>query len=48
MRIDDALYRAKWAGKDQVAEAVSAARLLSGGDLNSAVSDIDPPTNGTQ
>ena len=47
-RIDDALYRAKWAGKDQVAEAVSAARLLSGGDLNSAVSDIDPPTNGTQ
>ena len=36
------------AGKDQVAEAVSAARLLSGGDLNSAVSDIDPPTNGAQ
>lgn len=45
-RVDDALFRAKRAGKNQVATAVSAARFLAEGKLGSAISDIDPPTNG--
>ena len=45
-RVDDALFRAKRAGKNQVATAVSAARFLAEGKLGSAISEIDPPTNG--
>ncbi len=48
MRIDDALYRAKRAGKDQVAPAVSGVRLISDDVLRSAISEIDPPANGVQ
>jgi diguanylate cyclase (GGDEF)-like protein len=45
-RVDDALFRAKRAGKNQVAAAVSGARLLAEDALGSAISEIDPPTNG--
>jgi diguanylate cyclase (GGDEF)-like protein len=44
-RVDDALFRAKRAGKNQVATAVSGARFLAEGKLGSAISEIDPPTN---
>jgi diguanylate cyclase (GGDEF)-like protein len=47
-RVDDALYRAKRAGKDQVAAAVSGVRLISDDVLRSAISEIDPPANGVQ
>jgi diguanylate cyclase (GGDEF)-like protein len=45
-RVDDALFRAKRAGKGQVVGAVSGGRFLSEDELGSAISDIDPPTNG--
>jgi diguanylate cyclase (GGDEF)-like protein len=45
-RVDDALFRAKRLGKNQVATAFSGARLLSSGSPGSSFSDIDPPTNG--
>jgi diguanylate cyclase (GGDEF)-like protein len=45
-RVDDALFRAKRDGKNQVAIAVSGPRLPPGGPSGSAFSDIDPPTNG--
>ncbi len=45
-RVNDALFRAKRSGKNQVATAVSTAGLLPDGTLGSAISDIDPPTNG--
>jgi diguanylate cyclase (GGDEF)-like protein len=47
-RVDDALYRAKRAGKGQVAAAVSGVRLISDDVLQSAISEIDPPANGVQ
>ncbi len=47
-RVDDALYRAKAAGKGQVAAAVSGVRLISDDVLRSAISEIDPPANGVQ
>jgi diguanylate cyclase (GGDEF)-like protein len=47
-RVDDALYRAKSAGKGQMAAAVSGVRLISDDVLHSAISEIDPPTNGAQ
>jgi diguanylate cyclase (GGDEF)-like protein len=45
-RVDDALYRAKRAGKGQVVGAISGGRFLSEDELRSAISDIDPPTDG--
>lgn len=45
-RVDDALYRAKEAGKGQVASAVSGVRLISDDVLRSAISDIEPASNG--
>jgi len=47
-RADDALFRAKRAGKGQVAAAVSGVRLISDDVLRSAISEIDPPANGVQ
>ncbi len=47
-RTDDALYRAKGAGKDQVAAAVSGVRLISDDVLRSAISEIEPAGNGAQ
>jgi diguanylate cyclase (GGDEF)-like protein len=44
-RVDDALYRAKRAGKGQVAAAVSGVRLISDDVLRSAISQIDPPAS---
>jgi diguanylate cyclase (GGDEF)-like protein len=44
-RIDDALYRAKRAGKGQVMEAYTGSRFPDD-DGGSAISDIDEPTNG--
>jgi diguanylate cyclase (GGDEF)-like protein len=44
-RVDDALYRAKEAGKGQVVAAVSGGRFLSDDELRSAISEIDPPAN---
>jgi len=46
-RVDDALYRAKLAGKGQVMEAYSGPRLPSDDPFGSAISDIDEPNNGT-
>jgi len=46
-RVDDALYRAKDAGKGQVASAVSGVRLISDDVLRSAISEIEPAGNGT-
>jgi diguanylate cyclase (GGDEF)-like protein len=47
-RVDDALYRAKAAGKGQVASAVSGVRLISDDVLRSAISEIEPAGNGAQ
>jgi diguanylate cyclase (GGDEF)-like protein len=47
-RVDDALYRAKAAGKGQVAAAVSGVRLISDDVLRSAISEIEPAGNGAQ
>jgi diguanylate cyclase (GGDEF)-like protein len=44
-RVDDALYRAKRAGKGQVMEAYSGSRFPDD-DGGSAISDIDEPNNG--
>lgn len=41
-RVDDALYRAKQAGKGQVKEALSDGRLNGDNGFGSAISDIDP------
>jgi diguanylate cyclase (GGDEF)-like protein len=46
-RVDDALFRAKEAGKGRVMAAVSGVRLISEDALRSAISDIDEPNNGT-
>jgi len=46
-RVDDALYRAKSAGKGQVTEAYSGVRVISDDAFGSAISDIDEPSNGT-
>jgi diguanylate cyclase (GGDEF)-like protein len=46
-RVDDALYRAKSAGKGQVTEAYSGLRVISDDAFGSAISDIDEPNNGT-
>ena len=46
-RVDDALYRAKSAGKGQVVEAYSGLRVISDDAFGSAISDIDEPNNGT-
>ena len=46
-RVDDALYRAKEAGKGRVMAAVSGVRLISDDALRSAISEIDQPNNGT-
>ena len=45
-RVDDALYRAKESGKGQVASAVSGVRLISDDVLRSAISEIEPASNG--
>jgi diguanylate cyclase (GGDEF)-like protein len=50
-RVDQALYRAKRAGKGQVMEAYSGLRLITDDDDDdtnggSAISDIDEPNNG--
>jgi len=47
-RVDDALYRAKEAGKGQVKAAVSGVRLISDDVLRSAISEIEQANNGTQ
>ena len=44
-RVDDALYRAKRAGKGQVMEAYSGSRFPDDDGGGSAISDIDEPTN---
>ena len=46
-RVDDALYRAKDAGKGQVKAAVSGVRLISDDVLRSAISEIEQANNGT-
>jgi two-component system cell cycle response regulator len=46
-RADDALYRAKEAGKGQVSLAASGVRLISEDVLRSAISEIEPAGNGT-
>jgi len=46
-RVDDALFRAKSAGKGQVMEAYSGVRVISDDAFGSAISDIDEPNNGT-
>jgi diguanylate cyclase (GGDEF)-like protein len=45
-RVDDALYRAKRAGKGQVMEAYSGSRFPDDDGGGSAISDIDEPNNG--
>jgi diguanylate cyclase (GGDEF)-like protein len=45
-RVDDALYRAKDAGKGQVKAAVSGVRLISDDVLRSAISEIEQANNG--
>jgi diguanylate cyclase (GGDEF)-like protein len=47
-RVDDALYRAKAAGKGQVVEAFSGVRAISPDVFGSAISEIDEPNNGVQ
>jgi diguanylate cyclase (GGDEF)-like protein len=47
-RVDDALYRAKEAGKGQVVRAHSGVRVISDDVLGSAISEIDEAANGTQ
>src|SRR5581483_4832413 len=46
-RVDDALYRAKSAGKGQVVEAYSGLRVISDDAFGTAISHIDEPNNGT-
>jgi diguanylate cyclase (GGDEF)-like protein len=46
-RVDDALYRAKNAGKGQVTEAYSGLRVISDDAFGSAISHIEEPNNGT-
>jgi diguanylate cyclase (GGDEF)-like protein len=47
-RADDAAYRAKRAGKGQVALAASGIRVISDDVLRSAISEIEPAGNGAQ
>lgn len=47
-RVDDALYRAKKAGKGKVVRALSGVRVISDDVLGSAISEIDEANNGTQ
>jgi diguanylate cyclase (GGDEF)-like protein len=44
-RVDDALYRAKRAGKGQVVRALSGVRLISDDVLGSAISEIEEANN---
>ena len=45
-RVDDALFRAKRAGKGQVVRALGGVGFISEEGLGSAISDIDDPNNG--
>jgi len=45
-RIDDALFRAKRAGKGQVVRALGGVGLITDEGFGSAISDIDEPNNG--
>jgi diguanylate cyclase (GGDEF)-like protein len=45
-RVDDALFRAKRAGKGQVVEASNGLRVITDDAFGSAISDIDEPNNG--
>jgi diguanylate cyclase (GGDEF)-like protein len=47
-RVDDALYRAKRAGKGRVVAAAAGVRPISDEAFHSAISEIDQPVNGAQ
>jgi diguanylate cyclase (GGDEF)-like protein len=47
-RVDDALFRAKGAGKGRVVAAVTGSRVISDDGLNSAISEIEEPEDEPQ